>query len=190
MEQHTPQSEQVEEYSLVRRCQKGDKMAFEALVDRYERKVYSTCYRFLGNEEDAKDAAQDAFLKAYANIRGFQFKSTFSTWIYSIVSHHCMNMLRKRKNEMPLESSALAQDEMNSASYPVTPEKVIEQKETQLLVQNALAALPDDYRIVILLRDKDGFSYEEIANMLKTSLPSVKAKLFKARQQLRKKLNI
>lgn len=184
------QTEQDLEVNLIRRCQKGDKMAYEALIDRYEKKVYGTCYRFLGNEEDAKDAAQDAFLKAYVSIKGFQFKSAFSTWLYSIVSHHCMNMLRKRKNEMPLEANALIENNLQDSSYPVTPEKVMEQKETQLLVQKALSALPDDYRMVILLRDKDGFSYEEIAETLKTSLPAVKAKLFKARQQLRKKLNI
>lgn len=190
MEQ-SPQAplEQVEEQHIIRRCQKGDKMAFEALVDRYERKVYGTCYRYLGNEEDAKDAAQDAFLKAYANIRGFQFKSTFSTWLYSIVSHHCTNVLRKRKTELfyPLpEQSAVAEQ----TEYPITPEKVIEQKETQLIVQNALLEISEDYRMVVLLRDKDGFSYEEIAGILKTTVPAVKAKLFKARQQLRKKLNI
>lgn len=184
------QHEQSEEYALIRRCQRGDKMAFETLVDRYEKKVYSTCYRYLGNEEDAKDAAQDAFLKVYANIAGFQFKSSFSTWMYSVVSHNCMNALRKRKGMMTYSADELINTEPYPEAYPVTPEKVMEQKETQALVQSALSELPDDYRMVVLLRDKDGFSYGEIAGMLKTSLPAVKAKLFKARQMLRKKLSI
>ncbi len=189
-QQPEPQHGQSEEYSLIRRCQKGDKMAFEALVDKYEKKVYGTCYRYLANEEDAKDAAQEAFFKAYTHIKGFQFKSSFSTWLYSIVSHNCMNVLRKRKGEIKYAGDELLNTAAAPEAYPVTPEKVMEQKETQMLVQQAIASLPEDYRMVVLLRDKDGFSYEEIAEMLKTSLPAVKAKLFKARQQLRKKLSI
>ncbi|NLM44449.1 MAG: sigma-70 family RNA polymerase sigma factor [Clostridiales bacterium] len=182
-----------QEKLLVYRSKKGDIDAFEELIYNYEKKAYNIAYRIMGNEEDAKDMAQEAFIKIYKSIGNFRGDSTFSTWLYRIVTNVCLDELRKRKknNTVPLEMSI--ESEKGTAIVELsaekeTPEDIYEQVEKKQLIQSAISSLSEDYKTVIILRDVQGFSYEEIATMLNCSLGTIKSRINRARNLLKDKL--
>ncbi|MCQ1528501.1 RNA polymerase sigma factor [Lutispora saccharofermentans] len=178
---------------LVDKSKKGDLDAFEELISAYEKKAYNIAYRMMGNEEDAKDMAQEAFIKIYKSIQNFREESSFSTWLYRIVTNVCLDELRKRKNDrlVPLELNI--ETDKGSAIVELsaekeTPEDIYERVEKRQLIQNAISSLGDDYKTVIILRDIQGFGYEEIASMLNCSLGTIKSRINRARNQLKDKL--
>lgn len=178
---------------LVKKSQSGDIEAFEQLVSAYDRRAYNIAYRVMGNEEDAKDMAQEAMLRVYRSIKDFKGQSSFSTWLYRIVTNVCLDELRRRKNDKHVSIDSTIQTEdgelhIELSSDKETPETAYERVEQRELIKKAIGELNDEYRSVIVLRDIQGFSYEEISNMLECSLGTVKSRINRARAMLRDKL--
>lgn len=178
---------------LVAKSKKGDIAAFEELISAYEKRAYNIAYRMMANEEDAKDMAQEAFIKIYKSIKNFREESSFSTWLYRIVTNVCLDEIRKRKrnNTLPLEINI--ESDKGAAHIEIgadkeTPEDIFERIEKRQLILNAINSLNEDYKTVIVLRDIQGFGYEEIASMLSCSLGTVKSRINRARNALKDKL--
>ena len=177
---------------LVRRVQAGNTEAFEELVRRYERKVYNITYRLMGNEQDASEALQDAFMRAYRFIGKFQFKSSFFTWLYRIATNVSLSKLRKREKvetvsiDQPVNEAGDLPFEIPDLKYG--PEKLMKQRELRAAIQKAVEELPEDYRSVVVLRDLEGLSNEEVSKVLKLSVAAVKSRLHRGRLVLREKL--
>jgi RNA polymerase sigma-70 factor (ECF subfamily) len=177
---------------LVRRVQAGNTEAFEELVRRYERKVYNITYRLMGNEQDASEALQDAFMRAFRFIGKFQFKSSFFTWLYRIATNVSLSKLRKREKidtvsiDQPVNEAGDLPFEIPDLKYG--PEKLMKQRELRAAIQKAVEELPEDYRSVVVLRDLEGLSNEEVSKILKLSVAAVKSRLHRGRLVLRERL--
>lgn len=184
----------MSETELIRLCQKGDRDAFNDLVEKYQNQVINTAYGMLSDREDACDAAQEVFVKIYKGIGSFKGKSSLSTWIYRIVSNVCNDILRKRqRNTNVVSINATAQDNDDSKDMELvdnspTPEEFLELSEQQRLVRIAISELGSEYREIITLCDIEQLSYEEISQILKCPVGTVKSRLNRARNALRKKL--
>ena len=180
------------EKALVQQAKAGDRNAFAALVSAYESKVYNLALRYLGNREDAMDASQEVFLRVFRFLPGFQEESGFSTWIYRIGVNVCKDMLAKqsKRNEQSIE----VEDEdderrtIDIVDCRYAPEQILENAELRTMLSKAIASLPEQQREVIVLRDIQGLSYEEIAGVLSLESGTVKSRLSRARENLRKKL--
>lgn len=182
----------VPDEELVRRAQAGNNEAFEELVRRYERKVYNITYRLMGNEQDASEALQDAFLRAYRFIHKFQFKSSFFTWLYRIATNVSLTKLRRREKvdtvsiDQPVNEAGDMPFELTDVKYG--PEKLMRQRELRAALQKAVDELAEDYRSVVVLRDLEGLSNEEAGRVLGLSVAAVKSRLHRGRLMLREKL--
>lgn len=178
---------------LIKKSQSGDVDSFEFLLDSYDKKAYNIAYRIMGNEEDAKDMAQEALLRVYRSLKDFKGQSSFSTWLYRIVTNVCLDELRRRKKEkyVSMDSTIYTDNgelHRELCSEKETPESIYERVEEGELVRNAIQELSEDYRSVIVLRDIQGFSYEEISNILDCSLGTVKSRINRGRTILKDKL--
>lgn len=188
---------------LVKRAQEEDDAAFAELVRRYERKVYNICYRMLGSEEEASEALQDAFLRAYHFLKKFKGKSTFYTWLYRIATNVCLTRLRKRKTALtspyedvgsngkirkrkPIFVSSDVIGEIPDASK--SPERLVRQRELREALNQAVNELPNEFRTVVVLRDFEGLSNREVSKVLNLSVPAVKSRLHRGRLFLRNRL--
>jgi len=183
----------VPDEELVRRAQKGNLEAFEELVRRYERKVYNIAYRLLGNEDDATEALQDTFLRAFRFIPKFGFKSSFYTWLYRIATNVSLTRLRRRKKKSEIVSLDAPVPESEDLKFDIpdtrqTPQEAFEQKRLREKLDKAVNQLPEEYRAVVVLRDLEGLSNEEVARILKLSVPAVKSRLHRGRLALRERL--
>ena len=179
---------QDEELRLIHRVQAGDAEAFEALVRAHEKTVYNLALRMTGHPQDAEDMAQEAFLKAYRSLGDFRGESKFSVWLYRIVSNVCLDHLR-RQSRRPASSLTAEDEEGESVQWDVpdesqSPEKLLERKLTREAVQRGLAALPQEQRQILLLREMRGLSYEEIGEILNLEPGTVKSRIFRARKRL------
>jgi RNA polymerase sigma-70 factor (ECF subfamily) len=183
----------VTEEALITQCRKGSTAAFEQLVERYEKRVYNLAYRLTGNREDASDIAQEAFLKVYTSLNDFRGESSFSTWLYRVVSNACLDELRKRSrrkvvsfdNPYPGEDDSPRQLPSDDPEPSADMER-IEEKEA---VQRGINELSDDHRMIIIMRDIQDMSYEDIASVLGLSIGTVKSRLNRARLSLRDHLS-
>ena len=174
----------VQESELVVRCQKGDLSAFEELFYRYQSDAYNIAYGLMGNVEDAKDMTQEAFVRAYEKIHQFQRRSSFRTWIAKITTNLCLDELRKRQRRRT-ESLEAHPDALRKPTHdPSALERLLQQERVEKL-QQILHGLPEKYRVILVLRDIQGYSYEEIAQILGCSLGRVKSRLHEARQELK-----
>lgn len=183
----------MEEAALVARCRRGHATAFEELVARYERKVYNLAYRMTGSHEDARDITQEAFLKVYTSLRHFRGDAAFGTWLFRIASNMCLDELRRRRRRLLVSIDEPYQHEEGEVQRQLPdsgadPGQVAEIRDLQRMVHDAIQHLSDDHRLIVVLRDLQGFSYEEIASMLDCSLGTVKSRLNRARAALRKYL--
>jgi len=183
------------EQVLIERCQQGDKRAFDELLARYEAKVYNLAYRLMGNPEDANDLAQEAFLRMYKALPKFRGGSAFATWLYRIVTNLCLDELKKRRRRPQLVDEPLGEEEENVeplvervADEKASPDEVALSHERQRLVQEAIASLRRHHRAVLVLYDLQGCSYQEIAEVLKVNVGTVKSRLNRARLALKEKL--
>lgn len=178
---------------LVKKAKAGQLKAFEDLMNKYERKVYSIAYRMTGNREDAEEVLQETFLSVYKSLSKFKGKSSFSTWLYRIAVNAALMKLRKKKVETVSLDEPLISDDGNHLRREVvdwsTPEDLVEQKRLMEVISKAIDSLPNTYRAVILLRDGEGLTNSEVAKILKTSVPAVKSKLHRARMHLRSNLS-
>lgn len=183
----------VEETELIQRSQQGDLDAFEQLLLRYEKKVYTIAYKYMGNREDASDLAQEALIKAYQSIGSFRGEASFGTWIGRITANKCLDELRKRKRiqvtsldeEVELEEGSVQKE---LAAEGDTPEEHTVRQETVHYVQSMLEQMREEYRIVLVLRELEGCSYEEIAAQLSCSLGTVKSRISRARSYLKEQI--
>jgi len=164
-----------EDVELVRQCLAGDSSAFEPLVQRYHRPLFNLAARMLGNRDEALDAAQNAFVKAYEHLGSFDQHQRFFSWLYQILRNDCLNQLRSRRPTGPLPEDLPSKG---------SPADALEQDERRAAVQTALLALTDDQREVVLLRHFTELSYEEIASATGVPLKTVKSRLYTARRRL------
>lgn len=180
------------EKALVQQAKAGDRNAFAALVSAYESKIYNLALRYLGNREDAMDASQEVFLRVFRFLPGFQEESGFSTWIYRIGVNVCKDMLAKqsKRNEQPIEVEDEEEERrtIDIVDCRYSPEQILENAELRTILSSAIASLPEQQREVVVLRDIQGLSYEEIASVLSLESGTVKSRLSRARENLRKKL--
>lgn len=179
-----------DERTLVERAQAGDLDAFEQIVQTYQTKVYNIALSMTGNHHDADDAAQDVFIKVYRSIGAFSFRARFSTWLYRVATNVCLDYLRKRKRTaaVTLDADDTEDAQIQIADPAPTPEILLEEKETIRQVRQAIAQLSDEHKKVILLRDLSGLSYDEIAAIEQCSVGTVKSRINRARQNLKKLL--
>ncbi len=178
---------------LVISSRNGDIDAFEELVNRYERKIYTIAYRLIGNPDDASDLTQEAFLKAFQGLKNFRGDSSFQTWMSRIVTNVCRDELRRRycKPVEHLEETIILEEgevTRQVASQDPGPEELYEKKELQELIQEMINTLTPEFRMALILRDIQGYSYEEISEQLNCSIGTVKSRINRARNYLKKKL--
>src|SRR6266404_9856717 len=183
-----------EEMQLVRRAKRGDDAAFEELVRRYDRNVFRIAQHITQNREDAEDVVQEAFLKAYTNLNSFQGNSKFYTWLVRIAVNEALMKLRRRKTDKTVSMDQEVETEEGSmprefADWSPNPEQQYGQSELGEILQKTVQGLPAGFRTVFVLRDVEGLSTEETAEMLGLSIPAVKSRLLRARLQLRERLN-
>ncbi len=187
-----------EDRRLVGRAQAGDAGAFETLVRRYQGWVFTLALRMLGDRAEAEDMAQEIFLKAYRGLKGFKGASRFSTWLYSITSHHCLNHLEARRRQSHHlgrggdRPGAVGNDPPAAVDRLVdeTPraDALLERADRARIVQAELAHLTEEHRLILVLRDIQGLSYEEIAQTLRLELGTVRSRLHRARMEMRARL--
>lgn len=182
------------EQEMVAQCKKGDRDAFNELVLAYQKQVFNIAYGMLSDYEDASDASQEVFVKVYKSIASFRGQSSFTTWLYRICSNVCNDMLRKRQRRGVTVSLDNGDDEENGMQQePVSdapsPEEQVQMNERQRVLVQAINELPPDYREVILYADIKNLSYDEIALILRCPNGTVKSRLNRARNALRKKLS-
>lgn len=182
---------------LVRRAKAGDLAAFEALVARHERQVFTLARRIVQNEHDAEDVTQQAFISALENLAGFREAARFATWLHRIATHAALKIIRKRKglDTVSLEAATEPNEDFDGIAHPEfiadwrqSPEELVHRNETRRLLDEALAQLDDKHRLVFLLRDVEGLSVKETAEALGLSEVNVKVRLLRARLQLRERL--
>ncbi|NLW34483.1 MAG: sigma-70 family RNA polymerase sigma factor [Syntrophorhabdus aromaticivorans] len=174
-------------------CRKGDADAFEVLVERYQKRMFNVAYRMTGDYEEACEVVQEAFLSAYKAIRKFRGEATFATWLTGITMNHAKNRLKQMNARSryegpsiddPVETeTGILNHEVPSPEIPVLEQ--LEQKEIQAKVQECVNSLDNEYREVLVLRDIQGFSYDEIRDILKIPDGTVKSRLFRAREAMK-----
>lgn len=182
-----------EEVALVHAAKQGDTAAFEQLVERNTKKIFRVAMHILGSREDAEEAVQDAFVKAFQRLREFEERARFSTWLTRIAVNEALGRLRAVRraatvsmDDEPEESHPLRE---SLADWRPNPEEHYGIVELRDILKKALASLSDACRVIFLLRDVEGLSIAETAEMLNVSIPTVKARLFRARLRLRERLS-
>ena len=179
--------------ALVRLAQGGDTRAFDELVVRYRDKVYRLSYKILRNEDDAAEALQDAFTSAFRGLKNFKSESTFSTWLYRVATNASLMKYRKRRDDhFSLEQSQSPRADAEPLAIPDWSQQPLEELldiETREVMEEGLRRLPEDLRTVFILRDEDGRSNAEVAEMLDVSIAAVKSRLHRARLALRDRLD-
>lgn len=181
------------EAELIQQSCAGSIDAFEQLILLYEKRVYTIAYKYMGNHEDANDMAQEALIKAYQSIGSFRGEAAFGTWLGKITANRCLDELRKRKklqttsleDTLELEEGCVKKELESPA---VTPEEHAVQQETAAYMQMLIGELKEEYRVAIVLREIDGYSYEAIADSLSCSVGTVKSRISRARQYLRERI--
>ncbi|NPV67342.1 MAG: sigma-70 family RNA polymerase sigma factor [Anaerolineae bacterium] len=172
-------------HEWVEAALEGDQRAFGLLVEHYQTAVFNLAYRMLGEPQEAEDAAQEAFLRAYANLSRYDPERSFKTWLLSIASNHCIDRLRKRRlTWLSIEEEEGVSVHPALVSTAAGPEEAYLEQERSADIQALLARLPPDYRLVVVLRYWYDMSYTEIAEALNTSESAIKSRLFRARQTL------
>ncbi len=177
------------DHELVIRCQRGDLDAFGELYARYERAVYRFAYHMLGDPDDADDVMQDAFVKAYRTLPGFRGDCSLQTWLLKVTGNLCRDRIktRNRRGEMPLLTEAQG-DLPDRSDRGQDPAMLLERKDLHALLYRVLSALPAPQRELIVLRDLEGLSYQQIAAVVDCSVASVKLRLFRARRSFKDRM--
>lgn len=183
--------------TLVRAAQRGDKHAFAQLVAKYEQRVYNLARKMMRDQQDAEDVLQETFISVFRHLDEFQGDAAFATWLYRIATNASLMKLRGRKTpplslDEPVESDAYAGDgamPREIVDWNFTPEEALLSTEVREQMDAAVAALPESMRAVFVLRDIEGLSVQETAEVLGISVPNVKTRLHRARLMLRENLS-
>jgi RNA polymerase sigma-70 factor (ECF subfamily) len=178
----------AEERELVRRAQAGDVAAYEELVQRHQRRVFAIVSGMLRRNEDVEDVAQQVFIKVYLSLKRFDLRSAFGTWLYKIAVNECRDYLRKKRARRLVYEADLSEEQVwqldavePGQSRPITPERRVE---LQQLLNRLLEELSAEERAMLVLKEVEGYSVEEIGNLLDVNVNTVKVKLFRARGRL------
>jgi RNA polymerase sigma-70 factor, ECF subfamily len=167
-------------------------LIFDEIIDTYEKRVFNLIYRLIGDYEEAADLTQDTFVSAYRAYGKFRFECSVYSWLCRIAVNHCKNRFRERDKQRQYEDTSLDVSHESSSLIPAedgsSPDRQVERKELRERIAEAITSLPEDYRVVAVLRDLQGLSYQEIAEATELSLDNVKVRLSRARAMLRKKL--
>lgn len=178
----------MDETSLIAAVKSGSPDAFRLLLEPYEHRIHTAILRIVGDPIEAEDVAQDAFFKAYRNLESFQFDSGFYTWLYRIAVNAAVDTVKKRKRRA---TTSLDEDEWLRASLRApcpAPDEEPSGSELALVLKRAIDGLPEKYRTILVLREYEGLSYEDLASVLKISKGTVESRLFRARMRLRDKM--
>ena len=175
----------LDDHTLIRLVLEGNTSAFDVIVRRYNTKVYSLAYRLLNSVEDAEDVAQDTFSQAFKGLGSFRGTSKFYTWLFRITYNLAISQRRKRKPALSLNSQTDSQGEITLPSDDASPMKNMEDEEGKTLMDKALGLLSLDHRAGLVLKEIEGFSYEEIALSLGVPVGTVRSRLHRARLELR-----
>ena len=178
----------TEEQELVALAQKGDQDAFARLVEANQGKIYTLTLRMTGNPDDGAELAQEAFLRAWKGLPGFQAESSFSTWLYRLASNACVDLLRREGRHRAAAGLSLDDEELNlDVPDPArSPQDEAERRELRESIDRGLAALSPEHRQVLVLREIHQLRYDEIADVLSLDVGTVKSRISRARRQLRK----
>jgi RNA polymerase sigma-70 factor (ECF subfamily) len=178
--------------ALIRAALEGDEEAFRGLMERYKHRAYHVAVGITGDPDDALDVVQEAFVKAYFNLKEFRFGANFYTWFYRLLVNQAIDRWRKasRAPTVPLDESWLSEgvSTPDSTVYPRTPEDLAQNRQLSDALSRAIGELPEYHRAVILLREVDGLAYEEIARTLNCSVGTVMSRLHYARAKLKEAL--
>ena len=188
--------EAEEDRGLIAKAQKGDKAAFRSLVERHQRRAFAIALALVRDENDARELVQDAFLRVYKGLENFQGGSSFFTWLYRIITNLSIDLIRKPGRQLvDIDESRFESDESTEAEFPLLsrvdgsdPADVVRRREIAARLQVALDALPPYHRGVIVMREIEGLSYEEMAQAMAVSKGTIMSRLFHARQKLQKAL--
>jgi RNA polymerase sigma-70 factor (ECF subfamily) len=173
--------EQPDEKAIIRQCLDGDRDSYSVLVDRYKAMVYNIAYRMAGDEDTAKDLAQESFIAAYEGLGKFRFGSKFSSWLCSIVLNKCRDHLRLVKETVSTDDIAGVRPDTGPS-----PEQVAAAHQGRDILQGALDALPAEYREVLILKHIEELDYQEIAAITGAGIPALKVRAYRGREMLRK----
>lgn len=177
-----------EELEIINRVRAGDTDAFESLVLEHQNKVYSLALRMVGNEEDARDMAQEAFVRAYTSLAGFRGDSKFSVWLYRLTSNICIDFLRSRQRHQTVSLTYDTDDaeggQLEIPDERFSPDTGLERAELRGSVVRGLNSLSPEFRSILLLREIEGLTYEEIGRALDLEEGTVKSRIFRARKKL------
>ncbi len=181
----------MDEQELIAKAQKGDRKALGEVVKLYEQTVYNFAFKICRDRSKAEHIMQETFYSMIKSLHQFDGNSKLSTWLYRIVSNHCLMLARKQKNKyfVPLESDDDLYEDRYTADWSLIPYKDTENKELKNVLDSAIQKLSPEYRMVFLLRDVEGLSTEETAKVTELSVPAVKSRLHRARAFLRKEIN-
>ena len=193
---NNPAQKSNRDFELIRSFQSGEKTAFDQLVIRHKDRIFNLCYRMLGDYNEANDYAQETFIKAFKSLKGFRFESSFSTWLYRIAVNNCKNRLSSLEKRYQGKMISIETPKYTGENNPVleirddseSPANGLERKEKAVLIQTAINSLPAEQKMVIILRDIEGRSYEEIAETTGLALGTVKSRLARGRMELKNKL--
>jgi RNA polymerase sigma-70 factor, ECF subfamily len=182
----------TDDFKLIRSIQAGDHQAFEILVRRYQRQVANLIYTTMGNSYDVEDIAQEVFIRVYRSLPKFKFDASFYSWLYRITMNLCIDEIRRRKIRRVLSLDYLTEDTLENIrkdkENPTASDSVLKE-ERQQVVQSALQRLTPEHRKVLILREYQDFSYDEIAETLGLKLEAVKSRIFRARREMKNLLN-
>ena len=179
---------ETDEKKLIERAYGGDPSAFNRLMAQHENRLYAVALRMCANREDAQDCLQEAMLRVYRAIGSFKGQSTFSTWVYRITMNTCLDELRRKKNRQNTSLDNLVDMGWSPTDGGAGPEKQALMREMREKMHGAIHELPDDMRAAVVLRDIQGFSYDEIAQMLEIYVGTIKSRISRGREKLREKL--
>ncbi len=174
-------TEKSDEEAIIRQCLDGNPDSYAVLVDRYKAMVYNVAFRMVGDEDTAKDLAQESFIAAYNALGAFRFGAKFSSWLYSIVLNKCRDHLRLTKETVSTDDIADVKPDSGR-----TPEQAASAGQSRDILQQALEALPEDYREVLILKHIEELDYQEIAAITGTGIAALKVRAHRGREMLRK----
>jgi len=171
--------------AAAQKAMSGDVRAFDQLIRRHQEKVFTNCRYLSGSADDAQDLAQEVFIKAYFSLARFESRSSFGTWIQRIKVNHCLNFLRRKKGKtlVDVQDTSIA-NEPELRVDPAAGERLISEQE-QKSIKAALDQMPDTLRVALIMRDMDGFSYQEIADDLGIGLSAAKMRIKRSREAFR-----
>lgn len=175
---------------LVERAVNDDSEAFGEIVKRWERKIFALCFGMLGREDEARDAAQEAFIAAYRNLKNFRGDAKVSSWLHRIAVNQCLTTKRRNKtrSENFLDEETNTEEKFFVAPAQLSPARTTEQGERLRLIRQAVGSLPEDLREVIVMKEFEEMTFQEISDTLRLPLSTVKSRVYTALKQLRMKL--